>query len=397
MAKKPVEKDYKVGDRVTVLANGENAYGRAPAMDWMVGKNYKILELDKYELDYVKLKSVTMEHQDSKVRMFHYSFCKRDLKRTHKAKVVAKPAAIPEPVIPPVIKVEPSPFQIGLEHLTVLKQLVKEDEGAGICSYSKKLKDDALKYRHQVKDACHARLGHYKLDKEAESLVLNIDGHLPIFKDSKENLAAYKLYVEYILAASPWKSCFKYYGITHALTHGIMMNLDKTRGQLASAAVALRQGSEYYNTTLPLFAEVLNLGHTGNTAWVVCSSVTQQGGKYLWNRISEGHRAMNGMQDKDEFLKFFKEGFFLNLGQKSYRVDNNHYCGIARHAATICKNADSGYYVDYKPPAKSIDVFLRDEIYKANTARVGFGGSANEIKKESFLAALPILDNLLNN
>lgn len=395
MAEKPVEKDYKVGDRVTVIAILPNCFGTNQDMRDSIGKNFKIISPLRAGLDAVNGLYVLLEDG--------YTYPISGLKRTHKAKVVAKPAAIPKPpapavpVIPPVVKVEPSPFQIGLEHLSVLKQLVKEAEGAGTCSYSKKLKGDEQKYRHQVRDVCHARLGHYDLNKEAESLVLNIDGHLHLFEGSKENLAAYKLYVEYILAASPWKSCFKYYGINHALTHGIMMNLDKTRGQLASAAVALRLGSEYYNNTLPLFAEVLNLGHTGNTAWVVCSSVTKVGETYLWNRISEGHRAMNGMQDKDEFLKFFKEGFFLNLGQKSYRIDNNHYDGIARHAASICKDGGRGYYGDYKPPAKYIDLFLRDEIYKANTARVGFGGSANAISKENFLAALPILDNLLNN
>jgi len=406
MAKKPVEKDYQVGDRVTILAIEPNCFGTNERMREAIGTNKKIQAGLRH--GYVGREFyVTLDDG--------FSYPISGLKRTHKAKitpavqdlkdvidkvsVVAKPKEVgiivSKPAAEKPIETKPSPFQVGMKHLKALEDAIGIGD-AGTCSYSKKLIGDEVEYRHQVRDACHARLGHYHLGKVAESLVLNIHKHFPQFNDDKERIKQYKVYVEYILAASPWKKCFKYYGIKHALKHGVMMNIEMTRGQLAGGAVALRQGSEYQGTTLPLFSEVLDLGFTGNTAWVVASSVTITGRKYIWNPISNGHRCMYGKQDKEEFLRFFREGYFLDLKQKSYRLDNNHYDGIAKHAASIPKE-NYEYYRDYKPPEKSIDLFLRDVIFKASRAAATFGNPANVITKEDFLAALPILDNLLNN
>ena len=93
---------------------------------------------------------------------------------------------------------------------------------------------------------------------------------------------------------------------------------------MASAAVALRQASEFPNE-LKVFAEIKKMGFSGNVANLLMNSLFIKGGSFSYSLISNGHRVLCPSMDYEELFKFYSEGFKGQAGDKPYRTCNERY------------------------------------------------------------------------
>ena len=265
-----------------------------------------------------------------------YGFTKieGDDKRFYNRRFELKEAA---PVPKKEEKKKPLKLTAIAKFMSVLQEAVEKEGGAGTCSYGKLYADGTHKL--QIQDACHARIPSYEVDTDIICLSLNVQGHEAAFKrreeeGSKGALKKYHNYIEYIINYSPWSVCFHSKGLSHALKHGVGMDVEQKMEHLVSAAIALREGSEY-SKELDVFNHLLSLGYSGNVSYLMARSFTMNVDKntFSYKTISNGHKTLHPQQDSEELFAFFRNGATKKKDDNPYRTHHKAYFSIYNHIA----------------------------------------------------------------
>lgn len=306
---------FNVGDRVKVIVSeidGRQAYGYVSEMDEDIGKVFTISLAEIEQMS--KLPYYTFEEGRG------WIWDERCLRRVRKAKVEGAVEAV-EGTHPD----NDAPLHVKYAKLS--SELTKAvDDDPGTCSWAIQHSPDNLEFHAEA--PCHAGLEGYKNrdgDGKKQALLLNISGHLSQLK--KDGCGkSYLEYCRYILEESPHAKAFVYTGLKDAVEYGVFMNVNKNINQLAVAAVALREGSEY-SSKLQMFSRLREEGHCGHTAYLLsyCVSSTLQ-----WNSFNESHRTIAPDCDSNEVLSSFKDGFRAVKGP-AYKNSTVPYSGIAKH------------------------------------------------------------------
>ena len=215
------------------------------------------------------------------------------------------------------VKVEPPSL------LQILDE--KADGRPGTATYA--IRDDKGNINDHVRDACHARLntincwdGHIKRNSVVTEVALYLKGHV-----TGNNLNNYTQFVDYVINRSPAASCFIPTDAKEAVKLGVMMNVEANYNNLVTAAVFLRTGSEY-SSKLPLFVDLVNMGFNENVAYVTSQLITISDGGYKYSGFGGGHHIFNSQMDREEFSKFWKEGFHKFKGEP---YSHNHGLGYS--------------------------------------------------------------------
>lgn len=217
----------------------------------------------------------------------------------------------------------------------------KVDKGrAGTCSYAVKYKN--YKTRYQIADVCHARIftSYYAEEKgkEIEAIYLNVSGHYNKHVDKE----AYKEYVKYITQESPWAKAFIPRDIDMIIKDGVAMDVTQPHNFVASAAVALRVGSEY-DTVPSLFKKFIDTGSPANAAWLTAAIVQDERLPNVdINSRHGGHHVIYYKHSFEGLKEFFNKGKCFNKGVpvNTLHKDNQHYKILAAIAQENPK--DSG-------------------------------------------------------
>jgi hypothetical protein len=307
---------FNVGDRVKVLSSvcdGQAlGYGYTMDMDNYVGNTYTISHCNT-----TKSGKIWYGLKDAK-----WGWDERLLRRTRKAKPaivvntcveIPLPDAVPAAIIP-----------AKEDNATEYKELVKELKtapalGEGICAFGIAYTDKTTWIYPNA--PCHYAIGGI-LAKWKEALLLDISAHLK----SHPNEAAYREYCEYIFTKSPRANCFHYEGWEHAVENGIFMNVSRPIEELAGAAVALREGSEYPRK-LAIFQKLTAKGYSGNVAYLLSYCVSED---LKWAGFNDAHKSINCSCSFKGIIRFFKEGYYLTRKLKPYLVTTNRYNGVSK-------------------------------------------------------------------
>lgn len=125
-------------------------------------------------------------------------------------------------------------------------------------------------------------------------------------KDAVDN---FKRYADYIINHSPYASAFITKDFDEGVENGLEMDTSKTKSQCIAAAVALRQGHEYYEN-IPTFIHFLDKGYSGDVAFLM-HSVVRRDGKDGWSKTKMGdnHQCFTTKGSKKLLLEAFANGF----------------------------------------------------------------------------------------
>ena len=349
---------FNVGDRVKVIANRVEgqAGGWCHEMDEFIGGVFTIARAVDYKHNLPA--SYYLEGNG-------WVWDERCLRRVRKAKVADVVGAVED--TPPDEK-----CPLHVKYVELSSKLTKAVANApGTCSWAIQHSPNYLEIRARA--PCHADLQGYKNTDggKKQALLLNISGHLSELKDmrlSKEYLE----YCRYILEESPHAKAFVYTGLEDAVEYGVFMNVNKNINQLAVAAVALREGSEF-SSKLQMFSRLIKEDHCGHTAYLLsyCVSSTLQ-----WNSFGEAHRTIAPDCDSDEVLSSFKDGFRAVKGP-AYKNSTVEFSGMAKHLGRRKSRASVESYF-----SKLLGVVIKD----------GWAGGYKQLREEDLQNAALQLD-----
>lgn len=142
----------------------------------------------------------------------------------------------------------------------------------------------------------HMRSGHYKLKPGNEEHALR--------------------WYDYLINRSPWADCFlKTAEIPDAATGmkvGFEMNPEKSVSQIITAAIAARDAWEFQGR-LKTFSHFIDEGFHEHTAYIMAWVLNEGDGKFVLSSMSDSHTNMSGETNAEEFFKFFKGGYHLDV------------------------------------------------------------------------------------
>lgn len=199
----------------------------------------------------------------------------------------------------------------------LLKELAdKAGRGPGTCSYV--LEFECGHKEWHIRDVCHARLTNYlNPGKVVKQVALNVSGHYAVAVDKD----AYAAHVQYITKESPFKECFLPRPIDKILETGVLLDISKPHSRVVAAAIALRSGSEYPAKT-QLFKKAVDIGFSGNVASILSTFFNESGdGILTYNQWGGGHHYINSSMLVEHLVKFYEEGFHIDSGERSYKLD----------------------------------------------------------------------------
>lgn len=308
----------QVGDRVITEKfeeGGENPMFPKPMHD-LVGEVGTVIVVYPPPRNYIRV-----EHGRDKAWSWPRSAVKfaleGDVPVAPQQAPVEAPDALPEP---PKAKAK----KPAKEKHAIIKNLRAElnkkcKSGAGTASYAIEFKDHYVRW--QVRDICHARIGIQQdwrgAGKETmeHGPVTRITTAVQPFASKLKGVAKdnYQAYVDYIVKRSPYADCFL--PVKIPTRYSVYMNLKRSIHNIASACIALREGSEEMGGKVSTFAWLLKQGVSEDAAWVVSRFFHpvghKEGGEYSFC-ASSGHDAISAHTDVAKFFKVFKDGLYLN-------------------------------------------------------------------------------------
>lgn len=326
---------FNIGDRVKILAArcDEQYGGYGAEMLAQVGWVATIARAHGYNLENKIGYTLMADGEPIK-----YVWDERLLRRVRKAKPPQPVEAIkdvqaashtkasatkpPVPVLEALAIIDRTVVYSELVH-----KLKEPNKQGGICGFGVAYADGSVFIYDQA--PCHAAIGGILGGKiQRVALLLDLAKHKDMLKT--RNKETYLRYVEYIMARSPRANCFHYEGMKHAWEHGVFMNANRPIEELVGAAVALREGSEYYSK-LDMFQKILDKGFSENVAYLLSYCVSED---MKWQGFSDAHRSLCGDLSFDGVIKFFKEGYYKTNKLKPYNKTSNSYAGITKWVAT---------------------------------------------------------------
>ena len=386
---------FQVGDRVKLVRISFDDEGQAGgdighAHDRHLGTIHTIKSV--YEGLHKGVERIGYQFPEE-VDGFDYIFDERGLKRVRKAKPIPDvPDAIVGmdlggmPLVPapiPTAEKKKAPAKKKEEVFPDLRKELKEKSlvtpNTGRCSYGVQSKDGKITLH--IGDICHARLGEGGVH-EVSALALEIERDF--VKLDKEGAIMLKRYSEYILNYSPWSPCFQRHGFENAFKYGILMNIDKCVEELAGAAVALREGSEFPEKTRR-FCNFLDMGFSGNVSYLLSAFFFEyEDGMHSLNHLTAGHSILHSCMNRGALFKFFKKGYYLTNDRAPYRASPKRYDGISKWVAPNMIEADG-----------SIGWFMSKEVEVPVPG--AWGAKTAFVTKEVVIKLANKLEKLVNN
>lgn len=211
-----------------------------------------------------------------------------------------------------------------------LRNKITAKNPGGICSFAMQTKDGKQKF--QMSGPCHAALS-YLVDKEDEvtHLVYGLS-HETKYLYPKDHKKAYDTFLKYMLNESPWAKCFLTKRVDTAHRYEVEMDVSQSRHHIAGACIALRQGSEYGSSMLPIFNLIKKKGYSGHTAFIMGAMFMPSGAEYSRKGMGGGHSALYGYMNADDLFKFFREGYHINTDGEPFSKHHGEY-QVFRHIA----------------------------------------------------------------
>lgn len=213
----------------------------------------------------------------------------------------------------------------------VLREKIAAKNPGGICSFAMQTKDGQQKF--QMGGPCHAALC-YMVDSEYEvtHLVYGLS-HETKYLYPKNHKKAYDTFLKYMLNESPWAKCFLTKRVDTAHRYEVEMDVSQSRHHIAGACIALRQGSEYGTSMLPIFNLMKKKGYSGHTAFIMGAMFMPSGSEYSRKGMGGGHSALYGYMNAEGMFKFFREGYFIKTDGKPFSTHHVGYTVFAHIAS----------------------------------------------------------------
>lgn len=158
----------------------------------------------------------------------------------------------------------------------------------------------------RVSDICYRTLGH--MSNLTEIIISIVPMIEQVKGEGDKALENFQKYFEYIVKESPWAGCFITKDWDEAKEYGLTMDVSKPLSQVVSAAVALRQGHEYYRY-MGTFLHMRNLGYSGDVAFLVSMVLSISNGKWQRTEMGNNHQVLQSVADKACTLDFFANSF----------------------------------------------------------------------------------------
>jgi hypothetical protein len=262
----------------------------------------------------------------------------------------------------------------------VPENLIKKADRNATCSYAIEFTDGTANYH--ATDVCHARITVYangdQKGKTAKCVWLNIRHHV----DSHSDKEAYKLWLNWMLKEGPFAQILEAQDWKDAYDNCIRIDAKWGVNQVATAAVALREGSEFYGRCL-LWKEVCDKGFSPLAAWLYAQNFMKEEGKIKFNPQTGGHQSYSLLRfPLDKFKEFFVNGV--------WQVPGVPY-GKGVFTRFVCHEALSGKNLYENIRDKSAQDYFT-EIFSVKAA--GFGG-ASFIRERDMFKGLEALELFL--
>lgn len=177
---------------------------------------------------------------------------------------------------------------------------VMKDHHPGCCSWTQMSKDGHVSHKPAM--ICHAALGYGS--SQIMQLVLNTSAH----RRTHASPEAYDKFIHHMLNESPWAPYYVTKDVKEAHELGVVMNMDKGKNFVVSAAIALREGSEYPQVA-PRFAYWLDQGVAPRVAWVLAQYTEGDVDELKMLETHSGHRAHGVHHTKENLIRFFRDGY----------------------------------------------------------------------------------------
>lgn len=207
-----------------------------------------------------------------------------------------------------------------------LRKRMADGRSPGVCTFAYRVLGQASYIYERA--PCHASLGNKNDIVEA---ILHVANHMPNTKlaNGKGAEKNYYRWLDYILNRSPWSVAFVTKSVWEAMYEGIVLNVHVCHDVMVTAAIAVRTGSEFTNTSM-VFCEALDNGATEPQAAFV-SCFYRKGG--FWDHMG-GHHVIRSNLNFKQIVRFFETGYDIKLidnklpsnknrGTTSYSVSAN--------------------------------------------------------------------------
>jgi hypothetical protein len=262
----------------------------------------------------------------------------------------------------------------------VPENLIKKADRNATCSYAIEFTDGTANY--YATDVCHARLTLYangdQKGKTAKCVWLNIRHHV----DNHSDKEAYKLWLNWMLKEGPFAQLLEAQDWKDAYDNCIRIDAKWGVNQVATAAVALREGSEFYGRCL-LWKEICDKGFSPLAAWLYAQNFMKEEGKIKFKPQTAGHQSYSLLLfPLDKFKEFFVNGV--------WQVPGVPY-GKGVFTRFVCHEALSGKNLYENIQGKSAQQYFT-EIFSVKVA--GFGG-ASFIRERDVFKGLEALELFL--
>lgn len=258
----------------------------------------------------------------------------------------------------------------------LLKQ-VKAGKTTGICAWATEYhtrRIDVTRY-----SPCHASMGfHGGSPKKVIGVAYSVNHELKGY--TKDMIAEYKPYLQYMLKESPWSPAFKTKSASIGLRYEVLMDVSVQRHALVAAMVALREGTEFPNK-IPVFNFLKKKGFSGHVCYLLSYAFFMEEGEFKRSGMGGGHQALSGMMNFHHLISFFKNGYsLLPKDGKPYAEEQRRY----RIHEYIAPEGD-GTLREW-----CVANFLSKNVGKGFAAK-------SVIDEESFLAGATKLEQLLKD
>jgi hypothetical protein len=218
--------------------------------------------------------------------------------------------------------------------LRELNKLVEKDGHVGTCSYALEFESGHRRFQHA--DVCHARIAYpyynaHNKERVIKNLALHIRGHakkIPVaYGELREEL--YWFYVDYILNRSPWSSMFVGNKSIEDIKKegGVYVDVSRGINEIASAAIALRMGSEFPYILNPFYL-LCQSGCNEHFAWLFAQHFPGTA-NVAYKENGGGHSTIDSSLGFKQYMNTMYTGVFLHPGIKYTEAIDKGYivCG----------------------------------------------------------------------
>lgn len=269
--------------------------------------------------------------------------------------------------------------------LQELNKLVEKDGRVGTCSYALEFESGYRRFQHA--DVCHARITYpyynaHDKERVIKNLALHIKEHakkIPAsYGELREEL--YWFYVDYILNRSPWSSMFVGNKSIEDIKKegGVYVDVSRGINEIASAAIALRMGSEFPYILNPFYL-LCQAGCNEHFAWLFAQHFKGTA-NVVYKENGGGHSTIDSSLNFKQYMDTMYTGVFPRPGIKYTEAMDRSYI-VCGSMADLDNRGDS-----------SIGFVLRNLIKDFKPVDAGFGQKV--VKIPHVLNLVPYINKL---